>query len=52
MGSISLMGFNENNSYSGNSKSLLAISGLFCVDIVFDQKGWPFAASAEITRGG
>ncbi|CAI8984271.1 hypothetical protein EMIT0324P_50102 [Pseudomonas chlororaphis] len=42
MSLISLMGFNENNSYSMNSKYLLAVSAFFCVEIVVSQKGWPF----------
>ncbi|WP_175540253.1 hypothetical protein [Pseudomonas sp. NFIX28] len=42
MSFISLMGFNENNSYSMNSKCLLAVSAVFCVEIVVRQKGWPF----------
>jgi hypothetical protein len=34
------MGFNENNSYSMNSKCLLAVSAFFCAEIVFDQIDW------------
>jgi hypothetical protein len=54
MGLISLKGFNENNSYSSNSKCLLADRGLFRVKVVSGQNGWLMAMREfiELERGG
>jgi hypothetical protein len=54
MGLISLKGFNENNSYSSNSKCLLADRGFFRVKVVSDQNGWLIAMRGfiELKRGG
>ncbi|UST63375.1 hypothetical protein NF673_22590 [Pseudomonas moraviensis] len=54
MGLISLKGFNENNSYSSNSKCLLADRGFFQIKVVSGQNGWLMAMRGfiELKRGG
>jgi hypothetical protein len=54
MGLISLKGFNENNSYSSNSKCLLADRGVFRVKVVSGQNDWLMAMRGfiEPKRGG
>jgi hypothetical protein len=42
MGVISLMDINENNSYSINSKCLLADFRFFCEEVATGQSGWRF----------
>jgi hypothetical protein len=44
---ISFEGFNENNSYSSNSKRLLAVCAFFQMKIASGQNGWRLAIARK-----